>query len=139
MIFGIICLVSRDIRKLLRVKSEINWSHTKASGDAEYTEVYVKYTEFYCNFFQIPKSRDFNKISEILYKISKELRTPRKSSTWEWQTTSLITFIFGMLVNVGKKILCLQCRFISWRESRDIDCSYDVILRKPFARVKDTQ
>jgi len=28
---------------------------------------------------------------------------------WEQQTTSLIAFIFGMLVNVGKKIMCLQC------------------------------
>jgi len=33
---------------------------------------------------------------------------------WEWQTTSLIAFIFGMLVNVEKKIVCLQCGFKSW-------------------------
>ena len=26
-------------------------------------------------------------------------------------TTSLIAFIFGVLVNVGKKVVCLQCRF----------------------------
>ena len=37
---------------------------------------------------------------------------------WEGQTTSLITFIFGMLVNFGKKAVCLQCRF---NDSRDID------------------
>jgi len=49
---------------------------------------------------------------------------------WEQQTTSLIAFIFGMLVNVGKKIVCLQCGFKSCRESRDIDCGYDIILRK---------
>ena len=36
---------------------------------------------------------------------------------WEGQTTSLISFIFGVLVNVGKKILRLQCGFKSWRES----------------------
>ena len=49
---------------------------------------------------------------------------------WEWQTTSLIAFIFGMLVNVGKKIVCLLCGFKSWRESRDIDYDYDVMLWK---------
>ena len=32
---------------------------------------------------------------------------------WEQQTTSLIAFIFGVLVNVGKKIVCLQCGFKS--------------------------
>ena len=32
---------------------------------------------------------------------------------WEGQTTSLIAYIFGVLVNVGKKIMCLQCRFES--------------------------
>ena len=32
---------------------------------------------------------------------------------WERQATSLIAFIFGMLVNVGKKIVCLKCRFKS--------------------------
>jgi len=32
---------------------------------------------------------------------------------WEWQTTSLIAFIFGVLVNIGKKIVCLQCGFKS--------------------------
>jgi len=31
----------------------------------------------------------------------------------ERQTISLIAFIFGMLVNVGKKIVCLQCSFKS--------------------------
>jgi len=35
---------------------------------------------------------------------------------WERQTTSLIAFIFGVLVNVEKKIVCLQCRFKSWHE-----------------------
>jgi len=30
---------------------------------------------------------------------------------WEQQTTSLIAFIFGVLVNVENKIVCLQCRF----------------------------
>ena len=49
---------------------------------------------------------------------------------WEGQTTSLIAFIFAVLVNVGKKIMCLQCGFKSWREARDIDCGYDVILQK---------
>jgi len=39
-------------------------------------------------------------------------------------------FIFGVLVNVGKKIVCLQCGFKSWRESRDIHRGYDIILRK---------
>ena len=47
---------------------------------------------------------------------------------WEQQTTSMIAFTFGMLVNVGKKIVYLQCRFKSCRESRDIDSDYDVIL-----------
>ena len=32
---------------------------------------------------------------------------------WEGQTTSLIAFIIGVLVNVGKKIMCLQCGFKS--------------------------
>jgi len=32
---------------------------------------------------------------------------------WERQTTSLIAFIFGVLVNVNKKIVCLQYRFKS--------------------------
>ena len=32
---------------------------------------------------------------------------------WEQQTTSLIAFIFGVLVNVGKKIVCLQYGFKS--------------------------
>ena len=32
---------------------------------------------------------------------------------WEPQTTSLIAFIFGVLVNVGKKAVCLQCGFKS--------------------------
>jgi len=49
---------------------------------------------------------------------------------WEQQTISLIAFIFGVLVNVGKKIVCLQCGFKSCRESRDIDCDYDIILQK---------
>jgi len=49
---------------------------------------------------------------------------------WEQQTTSLIAFIFGVLVNVGKKIVCLQCGFKSWRELRDIDCGYVIILQK---------
>jgi len=49
---------------------------------------------------------------------------------WEWQTTSLIAFIFGVLVNVSKKIMCLQCRFKSWCKSRDTDCGYDIIFWK---------
>jgi len=49
---------------------------------------------------------------------------------WKRQTTSLIAFIFGVLVNVGKKIVYLQCGFKSRRKSRDIDCGYDIILRK---------
>jgi len=32
---------------------------------------------------------------------------------WEGKTTSLIAFIFGVLVKVGKKIKCLQCGFES--------------------------
>jgi len=32
---------------------------------------------------------------------------------WEGKTTSLIAFIFGVLVNVGKNIMCLQCVFKS--------------------------
>jgi len=32
---------------------------------------------------------------------------------WEGKTTSLIAFIFGVLVNVGKKIMCLQYGFKS--------------------------
>ena len=32
---------------------------------------------------------------------------------WERQITSLIAFIFAVLVNVGKKIVCLQCGFKS--------------------------
>ena len=32
---------------------------------------------------------------------------------WEQQTTSLIAFIFVVLANVGKKIVCLQCGFKS--------------------------
>jgi len=31
----------------------------------------------------------------------------------ERQTTSLIAFIFGVLVNVGKKVVCLKCGFKS--------------------------
>jgi len=37
-----------------------------------------------------------------------------------------LSFIFGVLVSVGKKVLCLQCGFKSWRGLRDIDCNYDV-------------
>jgi len=48
---------------------------------------------------------------------------------WEQKTTSLTAFFFGMLVSVGKKVVCLQCRFKSWRNSRDIDCGYDIILQ----------
>jgi len=56
---------------------------------------------------------------------------------WEWQTTSLIVFIFGMLVNVGKKIIymCLQCEFKSWRELRDIDCGYDMMTHSSLSRI----
>jgi len=57
---------------------------------------------------------------------------------WEWKSTSLIAFIFSVLVIVGKNVVRLQCRFKSWCKSRDIDCGYDVILPKMFARVKDT-
>ena len=32
---------------------------------------------------------------------------------WEQKTTSLIDFIIGVLVNVGKKVVCLQCVFKS--------------------------
>ena len=32
-------------------------------------------------------------------------------------------FIFGMLVNVSKKIVCLQLKV-----ARDIDCGYDIII-----------
>jgi len=32
---------------------------------------------------------------------------------WEQQTTSLIAFIFSMLINVGKKVVYLQCGFKS--------------------------
>jgi len=39
---------------------------------------------------------------------------------WERQTTSLIAFIFGLLVIVSKKVVCLQCGFKSWRKSKDI-------------------
>ena len=48
------------------------------------------------------------------------------------ETTNYFTdsFIFDVLVNVGKKIVCLQCGFKSLRESRDTDCGYDNILQK---------
>jgi len=49
---------------------------------------------------------------------------------WEWKSTSLISLIFGLLINVGKKIVHLQCGFKSWCGLRDIDCGYDVILQK---------
>jgi len=45
-------------------------------------------------------------------------------------TTSLIAFIVGVLVNVGKKIVCIQCRFKCWSELRDIGYGYDIILQK---------
>jgi len=48
----------------------------------------------------------------------------------EQKTTSLIAFIFGVLVNVGKKVVYLQCVFKSWCDSRDVDCGYDIILQK---------
>jgi len=35
-------------------------------------------------------------------------------------------FYLGVLVNVGKKVFCLQCVFKSLRSSRDIDRDYDV-------------
>ena len=54
------------------------------------------------------------------------------------KTTSLIAFIFGMLVHVGKKIVCLQCGFKSWRESRDIDLWLWCHITKTFARVKNS-
>jgi len=61
-----------------------------------------------------------------------ELATSVAEKKWKWNSCileSLIAFIFGVLVNVGKKIVCLQCGFKNWCESRDIDCGYDVILR----------
>jgi len=42
-----------------------------------------------------------------------EKKYKRNSSTWEQQTTLLIAFIFGVLVNVGKKVVYLQCGFKS--------------------------
>ena len=48
-------------------------------------------------------------------------------STWMMLETTLIVVIFGMLVNVGKKVVCLQCGFKSLRY---VDCGYDIILRK---------
>jgi len=38
---------------------------------------------------------------------------PRLERFWEQQTASLMAFIFGVLVNVGKKIVCLKCGFKS--------------------------
>jgi len=52
----------------------------------------------------------------------------RNSSTWTiLETTNCFTDC-DILVNVGKKIVCLQCRFKSWHEKRDIDCDYDIII-----------
>ena len=56
---------------------------------------------------------------------------------WEWQTTSLIAFIFGVLVNVGKKIVCLQCglKVDASRKTLTVDMTsyYEM-----FPRVKNT-
>jgi len=54
--------------------------------------------------------------------------------------TNYFTDCFGMLFNVGKKIVCLQCGFKSWHESRGIDCDYgQMSYYETFAYVKDTQ
>jgi len=43
----------------------------------------------------------------------KKVKTKIIFLCWEGKTTSLIAFILGVLVNVGKKIKCLQCGFKS--------------------------
>ena len=40
---------------------------------------------------------------------------------WQRQSTSLIAFILSVLVNVGKRVVCLQKGFKSWCGSRDIE------------------
>ena len=56
-------------------------------------------------------------------------KTKQKNKMMMLGTINYFTdcFAFGVLVNVGKKIMCQQCRFKSWHDSRDNDCDYDVI------------
>ena len=72
------------------------------------------------------------KKGEWLLLLEKEKKTKNEihllGQCWEQQTTSLIAFIFSVLVNVGKKIDAGLKVDASLKV--DIDCDYDIILRK---------
>ena len=86
----------------------------------------------------IDKPNSSESIKEI-WRLRKLLPSKRKnkerrnsSTLMMLGTTNYFTdcFTIGVLVNVEKKIVCLQCGLKNWRELRDIDCNYDIILQK---------